>query len=133
MANHHLIRKFWYMYTKLEIFIILLICMSLSSKNITPTITIFVHYIIWEWHYIKIISLVISSSIWIQFRVPFLRSSVTPHFFSHFFASIRNANRFWNNGWILTFQVSKRPYRSCQHDEIISRWRHHPPGGENWN
>ena len=32
----------------------------------------------------------------------------------------------WNNGRILMFKVSKRPYRSSQHDEIICRWRHNP-------
>ena len=28
---------------------------------------------------------------------------------------------FWNNGWILMFKVSKRPYRSAWHDEIICK------------
>ena len=39
----------------------------------------------------------------------------------------------WNNGQILMFKVSKWPYRSSRHDEIICRWRHNPPGGENLN
>ena len=38
-----------------------------------------------------------------------------------------------NYGRILMFKVSKRPYRSFRHDEIICRWRHNPPGGENLN
>ena len=38
-----------------------------------------------------------------------------------------------NNGPILMFKVSKRPCRSSLHDEIICRWRHNPPGGENLN
>ena len=38
-----------------------------------------------------------------------------------------------NNGPILMFKVSKRPCRSSLHDKIICRWRHNPPGGENWN
>ena len=40
---------------------------------------------------------------------------------------------FWNNWRILVFKVSKQPYRSAWHDEIIFRWRHNPPGGENLN
>ena len=71
----------------------------------------------------------LSSSIWTRFR----SSSVTPHFFLHFFASIRNANRFWNNGWILIFKVSKQPYWSVQHDRIIWKWRHFMPVGQKWN
>ena len=39
----------------------------------------------------------------------------------------------WNNGRILMFKVSKWPYWSSRHDEIICRWRHNPPGGENLN
>ena len=39
----------------------------------------------------------------------------------------------WNNGQILMFKVSKRPYQSSWHDEIIYRWRHNPSGGENLN
>ena len=39
----------------------------------------------------------------------------------------------WNNGRILMFKVSKWPYQSSWHDEIICRWRHNPPGGENLN
>ena len=42
-----------------------------------------------------------------------------PHFFPIFFASIRNANKFSNNGWILTFKVSKQPYQSPLYDRII--------------
>ena len=57
---------------------------------------------------------------------PFCSVPPCSSLFSHFFASIRNANRFWNNGQILTFKVSKRPYPSSPHDEIICRWRHHP-------
>ena len=53
--------------------------------------------------------------------------------FSHFLASIRNANRFWNNGWILTFKVSKRPYRSHLHDRFICKWRQCLLGGQKWN
>ena len=37
------------------------------------------------------------------------------------------------NGRILMFKVSKGPYRCSQHDEIICKWRHDPPGGENLN
>ena len=40
---------------------------------------------------------------------------------------------FVNNGRILMFKVSKRLYRSARHDEIIFRWCHNPPGGENLN
>ena len=31
------------------------------------------------------------------------------------------------------FKVSKRPYQSSRHNEIICRWRHNPPGDENLN
>ena len=41
--------------------------------------------------------------------------------------------RFWTNGRFLMFKVSKWLYRSVRHDEIIFRWRHNPPGGENLN
>ena len=40
-------------------------------------------------------------------KIPFLRDS---SLFPHFFASIRNANRFWNNGQILMYKVSKWLY-----------------------
>ena len=56
-----------------------------------------------------------------------------PHFFSRFFASIKNANRFWNNGQILTFKVSKQPYRSLIHDRIICKWRQCLLVGQKWN
>ena len=41
--------------------------------------------------------------------------------------------RIWNNGQILMFKVSKRPYRSPRHDRIICKWRHCPLGGQKWN
>ena len=42
-------------------------------------------------------------------------------------------NRIWNNRRILMFKVSKQPYQSSWHDEIIYRWHNNPPGGENLN
>ena len=39
----------------------------------------------------------------------------------------------WNKGRILMFKVSKWPYQSSQHDDIICRWCHNPSGGENMN
>ena len=51
---------------------------------------------------------------------PFLHSDSS--LFSHFFASIKNVNRFWNNGWILTFRVSKQLYLSSWHDKSICKW-----------
>ena len=41
--------------------------------------------------------------------------------------------RIWNNGWILMFKVSKRPYRSPLHDRIICKWRQCLLGGQKWN
>ena len=61
------------------------------------------------------------------YSVPFLRS--VPELLHH----PGSAYIFWNNGRILMFKVSKRPYRSARHDEIIFRWHHNPPGGENLN
>ena len=38
--------------------------------------------------------------------------------------------RIWNNGWISTFKVSKRLYRSPLHDRIICKWRQCLLGGQ---
>ena len=40
---------------------------------------------------------------------------------------------FRNNRRILTFKVSKRPYRSLLHDRIICKWRQCLLGGQKWN
>ena len=40
---------------------------------------------------------------------------------------------FWNNRWILTFKVSKRPYRSLLHERIICKWRQCLLGCQKWN
>ena len=72
-------------------------------------------------------------------KIPFLlRSSVPPFLrssslFSHFFASIGNAYRIWNNRRILTFKVSKGLYQSFLHDRIICKWRQCLLGGQKWN
>ena len=63
--------------------------------------------------------------------IPFLlRSSVPPPELLH---APSSAYISWNNGRILMFKVSKQPYQSSRHDEIICRWRHDPTGGENLN
>jgi len=53
-------------------------------------------------------------------------------FFTNF-ASTSTVYYSANNGRILMFEVSKRPYRSSRNDGIIFRWLHNPPGGEKWN
>ena len=38
--------------------------------------------------------------------------------------------RFWTNGQILMFKVSKQPYQSPPHDKITCKWRNFLPGGK---
>ena len=71
-----------------------------------------------------------SSSIWIRFPTPPPAPTPPPHFFSQHPVSVYI---FWNNGQILMFKVSKRPYWCARHDGIIFRWRDNPPGGEKLN
>ena len=41
--------------------------------------------------------------------------------------------RIWNNGWIWTFKMSKRPYQSLLHDRTICKWRQCLLDGQKWN
>ena len=98
------------------------------ENNVAPCYNVETVYwrVILQDYILHITSNIILEGVRSVFRPPSVRPSQILHLTCSAYIS-------WNNGRILMLKVSKWPYWSFRHNEIICRWRHNPPGGENLN